>query len=238
MWLAQSGRIGRLWRRSQFTTDEGSRDPAFAQAHARAGFSFLANEALGTTPCDLLIPAASSCGRLPCRLARRLISVHGIAPPRIVMQRRNHCSQKPSTTLQQDLPISDIGPARSWASAISPNGIYGISRDQTGLLCLDVGRPNNFSPLVGFFGDEFAELGGRTRKRWVHVGKPRLDLRVGKRGVDLSVKLANDLSRRVLRSAEAEPATKQRGAERLALALRPFPFLGCPHTRKGNQARS
>jgi hypothetical protein len=70
------------------------------------------------------------------------------------------------------------------------------------------------------------------------LSAPRLDLRVGKRGVDLSVKLANDLSRRVLRSAEAEPATKQRGAERLALALRPFPFLGCPHTRKGNQARS
>jgi hypothetical protein len=136
------------------------------------------------------------------------------------------------------VPNSDITGRVGWTPAISLNGIYGISRDQTGLLCLDVGRPNNFSPLVGFFGDEFAELGGRTRKRWVHVGKPRLDLRVGKRGVDLSVKLANDLSRRVLRSAEAEPATKQRGAERLALALRPFPFLGCPHTRKGNQARS
>jgi hypothetical protein len=34
-----------------------------------------------------------------------------------------------------------------------------------------------------------------------------------------------------------QPQSK-RGAERLALALRPFPFLGCPHTRKGNQARS
>jgi hypothetical protein len=154
MWLAQSGRIGRLWRRSQFTTDEGSRDPAFAQAHARAGFSFLANEALGTTPCDLLIPAASSCGRLPCRLARRLISVHGIAPPRIVMQR--------------------LADAQLRAGPMSL------------------------------------------------IGKPRLDLRVGKRGVDLSVKLANDLSRRVLRSAEAEPATKAKGRRTASFSSAPL----------------
>jgi hypothetical protein len=42
-------------------------------------------------------------------------------------------------------------------------------------------------PALGFVRDELAEVGGRTRKRWTHDGKPRLDLRVGKRGVDLSL---------------------------------------------------
>src|SRR6266511_4037361 len=59
------------------------------------------------------------------------------------------------------------------------------------------------------------------------------------RGLASYVKNATvgDLFRAISRfRARAEPATKQRGAERLALALRPFPFLGCPHTRKGNQA--
>jgi hypothetical protein len=114
MWLAQSGGIGRLWRRSQFTTDEGSRDPAFAQAHARAGFSFLANEALGTTPCGSLSPLPALAEGCHCRLARRLISVHGIAPPRIVIQRRNHCSQKPSTTESASV---DAGPAQTRTSS-------------------------------------------------------------------------------------------------------------------------
>jgi hypothetical protein len=33
------------------------------------------------------------------------------------------------------------------------------------LLCLDVGRPDHFAPLLGFFGDQLAELGRRSRQR-------------------------------------------------------------------------
>jgi hypothetical protein len=106
-------------------------------------------------------------------------------------------------------------------------------------VCLDIGRPNHLAPLLDFVGDELAKVRGRARKRCApQIGHPRLQLGIGEARIDLIVQLVDDPGRRSLWRAEAEPATKQRGAERLTLALRPFPFLGCPHTRKGNQARS
>src|SRR5262245_14576175 len=55
----------------------------------------------------------------------------------------------------------------------------------------------------------FAEVGGRT---WKHsatkVGKPRLDFGIGKGSVDLLVELLDDLGRRGLRRADAEPSAR------------------------------
>src|SRR5262245_10449865 len=45
---------------------------------------------------------------------------------------------------------------------------------------LDVGRPDHLAPLLGFVGDELAEIGGRADKRRASkVGKPRLYLGIG-----------------------------------------------------------
>jgi hypothetical protein len=48
------------------------------------------------------------------------------------------------------------------------------------LLRLDVGRPDHLGPLLGFVGDERAELGGRAhQRRAAEFGEPRLDLGIG-----------------------------------------------------------
>ena len=68
-----------------------------------------------------------------------------------------------------------------------------------GSLRLDVGSPDHLAPFFGFFGDELAEVGGRssTAARY-QVGKPLLELGIGKAGIDFFVELVDDLGRRVL----------------------------------------
>src|SRR4051794_24724321 len=84
----------------------------------------------------------------------------------------------------------------------------------TGIWALREMRPSGFQtgefhdlcPFFGFIGYELAEVGGRTWKlRAANVRKPCLDLRVGEPGVDLLVQLINNLPRRVLGHAHAEP---------------------------------
>src|SRR5262249_59758946 len=59
--------------------------------------------------------------------------------------------------------------------------------------------------LRGFFGHELAEVGGRTGKHCsTKVGKPRLQLGIGKARVDLLVELVDDLGGRFLGRAESE----------------------------------
>ena len=59
-------------------------------------------------------------------------------------------------------------------------------------------------PLLGFLGDQLSKLGGRERRHIAtDVGKPRLQLGIGERGVDLPVELVDDLGRRILGRAEA-----------------------------------
>src|SRR5262249_15471075 len=48
-------------------------------------------------------------------------------------------------------------------------------------LRLDVEGPDHLAPLVGLFGDELTEVGGRACKQYAaHFSQPRLDLRVSK----------------------------------------------------------
>src|SRR5215469_8070487 len=66
-------------------------------------------------------------------------------------------------------------------------------------LGLDARELDYFAPLLGFIGNELAELGGRARKRHgAQVSKPSLNVGVGKARVDLSVEPMHDLGRRVL----------------------------------------
>ena len=74
------------------------------------------------------------------------------------------------------------------------------------------------APAVGFFlvqrrlslvGDKPSEVGWRTRKcRAALVGKPRLELGIGERGVDLLVEPVDDLGGRVLRRTDATPEAR------------------------------
>ena len=78
-------------------------------------------------------------------------------------------------------------------------------RPKFGLLRLDVGRPDDLAPFLGFIGDELAEVGGRERERdAAQVGEPRFDLGIGKRCVDFLVELIDDFGWRVLGRAEAD----------------------------------
>src|SRR5262249_34751069 len=85
-----------------------------------------------------------------------------------------------------------VGAAR--APAIRRTKRYGILDRVTASVCLDVGRPDHLAPLLGFFDDEYSELGRRAAEhRPAQIGKPRLYLGVRKNGVHLLVEAADDL---------------------------------------------
>src|ERR1700730_7720022 len=76
-------------------------------------------------------------------------------------------------------------------------------------LRLDVERPDDVAPLLRFVGDELAKVGGCEREHVAtHIGKPRLDLGIGKASVDLLVELVDYLDRRGLRCADAIPGAR------------------------------
>src|SRR5262245_13273077 len=73
---------------------------------------------------------------------------------------------------------------------------------------LDVRRPDHLAPLLGFFRNEPAKVGGREREHSAtEIGKPRLNLGFGKATADLLVELVDDLGGRSLWCADAEPNT-------------------------------
>src|SRR5262249_31350811 len=84
-------------------------------------------------------------------------------------------------------------PTRCTAALVSlaPNEtLWNISPRSRGSLRLDAGELDHLGPLLGSFGDQLTEVGGRARKRRAaQVGKLRLDFRVGERGINLPVEL-------------------------------------------------
>ena len=60
-------------------------------------------------------------------------------------------------------------------------------------LRLDVGGADHPGPFLGFIADELAEISRRARQSTAaEVGESRLDLGIGKRGVDLAVEFLDD----------------------------------------------
>ena len=60
--------------------------------------------------------------------------------------------------------------------------------ETAGSICLDASELHHLAPLLGFVGDELAEVGAREREHVAtQVGKARLDLGIGKASVDLLV---------------------------------------------------
>jgi len=77
------------------------------------------------------------------------------------------------------------------------------------LLRLDVGRPDHLGPLLGFRGDELAEVGRREREHVAtQVGKPRLDLGIGEARVDLPVELVDEFGPDVFGCAKSQPGAR------------------------------
>src|SRR5215831_19038672 len=73
-------------------------------------------------------------------------------------------------------------------------------------LRLDVEGPDHLAPLVGLFGEELTEVGGRACKQYAaHFSQPRLDLRVSKARVDCVVEFLDEFGRRVLGCTETQP---------------------------------
>src|SRR5215467_9865475 len=88
----------------------------------------------------------------------------------------------------------------------SPNHGYGILDRVTVSVCLDVGRPDHLSPLLGLFDDDLLKL-GRRHRHWhtAELGKTRLDLFVGEGGVYFLVERDNDFVGSAFGRADALP---------------------------------
>src|SRR5215510_899712 len=78
-----------------------------------------------------------------------------------------------------------------------------------GSLRLDVGGSDHLGPLLGFIGDQLAEVSGRAGHcRASQVSEPRLDLGIGESRVNLLAEHIDDLGGRAPRNADAEPITR------------------------------
>src|SRR3979411_2338371 len=84
-----------------------------------------------------------------------------------------------------------------------------ITRKIRRSLRLRPGKLDHLAPLLGFRGDELAAVGWRARKRGgAEVGELRLQLGIGKAGVDLLVEPVDDLDGRVAGCADAAPGAR------------------------------
>src|SRR4051812_43566775 len=71
---------------------------------------------------------------------------------------------------------------------------------------LDVGRPGHLAPLLGFVGDDLAELGRRTAKdAATEIGDAPFHLGIAQCGIDLLVEPVDDVCGRVSWRSDAIP---------------------------------
>src|SRR5262249_53732571 len=108
-------------------------------------------------------------------------------------------------------PHAELAPfrPRSRLRRYSRNGrLWNIDDTRrSGLLGLDVGRPDYLGPLLDLFGDEFAAIARRAGKGFAaNGGKSRLDAGIGENRVDLLVEFVHDSCRRALGSADTKPS--------------------------------
>src|SRR5262249_57955085 len=101
------------------------------------------------------------------------------------------------------------GLSRIWCAArsVAVRNMVWLGRPgNIALLRLDARELHHLGPLLGFLGDELAELGRRTRNQRVpEVGKLRLQLGIGESRIDLLVERVDDFGRRPPRRADAIP---------------------------------
>src|SRR5262249_46945305 len=104
-------------------------------------------------------------------------------------------------------PHAELAPfhTRSPRRRYSRNGRYGIFHWSRGSLRLDARELHNLAPLLGFVGNELAEIGRRAWEyRAAKVGKPRNHLGIGESHVNFLVQFFYDVRWRVPGGTDAE----------------------------------
>ena len=77
---------------------------------------------------------------------------------------------------------------------------------ECGSLRLDVRGPDYLAPLIGFIGDELAEIGGRAGKRRAsEISEPSFQFGIGQPSIDLPVQRIDEPCGRALRRTQADP---------------------------------
>src|SRR5262249_15854987 len=111
--------------------------------------------------------------------------------------------------LRQKAPLFDHLVGMAERPRIRETGVTEYWPRTARSVCLVVGRPDHLAPLRGLGGNELCKGAGRARKSSAtEFGQPRLDLGIGKAGVDLGVELVDDLSRRVPGRADPIPLAR------------------------------
>ena len=112
--------------------------------------------------------------------------------------------------------MSAFDPKQTLAAPKSRNeALWNVSQQRSRLFYLDVGGADHLGPLLGFSGDELAELGGRHRNRGAaEVREPLFDRRIGESSVDLTVELLDNFGGRIPGRTDTEkPASVVAGQE-------------------------
>src|SRR5262245_42768357 len=92
-----------------------------------------------------------------------------------------------------------------------------ISAGSCRSLGLDARELHHLGPLLGLVGNEFPEFGrGHGHRHIRKAGKPFLHLRIGKTYCDLAIDFVNNLGRRALWRAHAEPCGNFVARDKLA----------------------
>src|SRR5215471_16102750 len=123
------------------------------------------------------------------------------------------CANSDGTQRSKNL-YSVTSSARASSVGGTSRGIRGTERyGILGLLAvslrLDAGELDHLAPLLGFVCDHLGELSRRSRQRHAaEVSETDLHLAVVESRVDLLVELVDDLGRRGLRCADAEPTAR------------------------------
>src|SRR5215471_11618019 len=103
-----------------------------------------------------------------------------------------------------DLPTLQRSPMPR--QRLSSTGFMERGSETAGSICLDARELHHLAPLFGFLGNEPPKVGGwASEQAAAHLGQLRLDLGIGKAGVDFSAEPVDNVDGRVPGCADAEP---------------------------------
>src|SRR5262245_29976228 len=139
----------------------------------------------------VVVPRNPMVGTFPACCARAASGHAAAAPPSSVMNARRFM-------------FALIRAPRS--TPIRETEHYGTCRRRAASFRLDAGELDDLGPFLGFFGNEFGEVGSRTAKHsTAQIGNSLLHFGIDQGFIDFLVELVDDPSRRTVRRSDAEP---------------------------------